>query len=214
MPFQSIDLLKDASITIGEHTYPITHFASSTSEMIDQVAHFSRTWDERRGDIHFETYTDVELTPYGRAVIQEYLSNGQCCDVTINYGYSPVVASSRRPCPRNTRIQRVQAKRKALYLGHNGKCCSLRTRKASLALRKAEQRWYLDMSAEQPVASEYERVSPRVARKQASDARRFYRSFGPLKNDPNYLDLGEYFDREIAYAFTVPDHEIGETYNG
>ena len=116
----------------------------------------------------------------------------------------------------------MQAKRKALDLSHDGKCCSLRTRKASLALRKAEQRWYLDMSAEQPLPCEFERVSPRVARKQARDARRFYRSFGPLKNDPNYLDLGEYlapfnFDEyllRIAHPMPITPDEIGDLYNG
>lgn len=47
-----------------------------------------------------------------------------------------------QPRPRNTRVRMVQAKRKALGLSQDGKCCGLRTRKASYAFRKEEQWLY------------------------------------------------------------------------
>lgn len=75
--------------------------------------------------------------------------------------------------PRNTRIKMVQAKRKALDMDMDGKCCLLRTRKASLALRKAENAWMDGMRSERPHTSEFEHRTARQRRKEKKRACRW-----------------------------------------
>lgn len=218
--------MEEIYIQIGENKYPIA--LNSTIQRQDPV---DQSWPKRYHVTVSNLPMSGDITEYGERVFHEYLSGGKC-RVTVYTGNAPCEITSRRKYPRNTRIQKVQAKRKALDLSQDGKCCALKTRKASLALRKAEQDWYDGKRAEQPIACEFERVPPRVAKKQAKDARRFYRSFGPLENDSNFLDFSEYMtreivrtfalpspvigvvDQELAHVFAIPPGEIGEMYNG
>lgn len=73
----------------------------------------------------------------------------------------------RRPRRRNTRVQMVQAKRKRLFLDQDGKCCGLRSRKASYALRLEEERFLAGLRADLPRLCDFEHVPARRRRKEA-----------------------------------------------
>jgi hypothetical protein len=181
-------------ITIGNNRYPINMPISTQIAMDEKspnyvlVARIKQSWSNMRnmsGTVKMDT---VELTDHGKAIFQEYFANGQC-DFTVSYTSSfPVrVSSRRRPRPRNTRIQRVQAKRKALDLGQDGKCCYFRTRRASLAFRLAEDDYVEGRRSERPHMGEHEYKTARMRRNE----KRQVLKWKPLDYDAWLLSLSD-----------------------
>jgi hypothetical protein len=78
----------------------------------------------------------------------------------------------RRPRPRNTRVRMVQAKRKQLDLSPDGKCCGLRSRRASYAFRREEQRDAAGLRQAPPNPRDFERVPARRRKKEIRESRR------------------------------------------
>lgn len=197
----------EREFTIGSH-YPLKH--------IDVEQDIARWHVAQQLKMSLRDM-EMELTPYGMAVFQEYLATGQF-SVTVGYSTDSRTALvrplSRRRRTSNTRIKMVQAKRKAMDLDQDGKCCYLKTRKASMALRKAEREWMAGKRAEMPHASDFERVPPRRRRKQERREKRLVRGLKRLMDDMNYLDLSDYVDKQIVDVFRISEQEIGESFNG
>lgn len=114
--------------------------------------------------------------------------------------------------PRNTRIQGVQAKRKALDLDLDGKCCPLRTRKGSLAYRQAVEAWIVGRRADIPRAREFEHKPARVRRKEAKWQMR-WKPINMSDEEKAFMDSVA-SDEQIAQVFVIPPGLIGETCNG
>lgn len=179
--------MNEIYVQIGENKYPI-----ALDAIIQRQDPMDRSWTNWHHIIVSNFTVSGDMTEYGKQVFHEYLANGKC-QVTVYTGRRmPVRIASRRKPMRNTRIQRVQAKRKALDLSQDGKCCGLRTRKASYALRQAEERWYQDMTAKQPHKRDYEHTTARMRRKEKKRALKWK----PLDYDTWLLSLS---DKDKAY---------------
>lgn len=113
-----------------------------------------------------------------------------------------------RPRPRNSRVQRVQAKRKHLGLSQDGKCCGFRSRKASYAFRQAEERFYQQGHHEWtpggPSARDYEHVP---ARRRKREARRQLRWKALAYNDQElaWIEAIHANTCEICAAFGISE---------
>ena len=82
----------------------------------------------------------------------------------------PVISpgpSQRSPRVHNTRVRMVQAKRKRLDLSPDGRCCDLRSCKASYAFRREEERYYAGLRADLPKRADYVHVPARRRKKEA-----------------------------------------------
>lgn len=158
---------------------------------------------------------DIEPTEHMRAIFQEYMADGRC-EITIVPEhphcrcYMPVIAPRRRYPRRNTRIQRVQAKRKAMDLSQDGLCCSFKTRRASVAYRKAEEAWIIGKRDDMPRTREFEHKPVRVRRREKTRALRWK----PLNlSDSDREFIAQYSYDPLINPFGVTEQDLGELNN-
>lgn len=114
---------------------------------------------------------------------------------------SPVRRHKR---PRNTRVRMVQAKRKRLDLSPDGKCCGLRSRKASYAFRLEEQRYYAGLRADLPNPRDFGHIP---ARRRKKEARRQLK-WKPISMGERERDFIDYFQQSaewLARRFDIPE---------
>lgn len=114
--------------------------------------------------------------------------------------------------PRNTRVRLVQARRKAMGLSQDGKCCGLRSRKASYAFRLAEQRfydYYLIPGIIPPRVRDFEHVP---ARRRKRDTRSHLRwKLLPYSDEERaWMAMRDANACEICTAFALSTPVIGE----
>jgi len=111
--------------------------------------------------------------------------------------------------PRNTRVRLVQAKRKAMGLAPDGKCCGLRSRKASYAFRLAEQRfydYYLTPGVIPPRARDFEHVPVRRRKREAQRPLRW--KLGDQERA--WMEMRHANACEICAAFALGAPLVGE----
>lgn len=172
--------------------------------------------DFRINALHTSTKGDIDLTEHGKALFQEYLTSSI---VQIEMGVPehtyckwslPEIQPRRKRAYCNTRIQRVQAKRKALDLDINGKCAPMRTRRASLAYRLAVEEWIVGKRSVMPRRAEFEHKPARVRRKEARRQMRWK----PINlSDRDKEFIAQYGYDPLLNPFGVTEQDLGELNN-
>lgn len=194
---QEIERLRHATITHAGQSIPFVVDTTHTQYMRER-------W--RRDSGYYVEFIYEINTPYSGPVT-----------IYANRHKGNHAMLVRRRLMRNKRVQRVQAKRKALDLDQDGKCCGLRTRKASMALRKAEQAWYEGRRAEQPHIAEFEHKTARTRRKVKKHERMLWnKAMRWNETDQAWMDAMRWgTSSDLDRVFAVRPEELGdENYNG
>lgn len=111
--------------------------------------------------------------------------------------------------PRNSRVQRVQAKRERLNLSQDGKYPTLRSRKASYTLAHEVERWCEQKRETRPNLRDFEHVP---ARRRKRKARRQLK-WKPIQASEQERAWMEWIDAstcEICAAFGINEQLLGE----
>lgn len=116
------------------------------------------------------------------------------------------------PRPRNSRVRMVQARRKGMGLSQDGKCCGLRSRKASYSFRMAEQRYYdyyLTPGIIPPRARDFEHVPARRRKRDAQWQLR-WKPLAYSDQERAWIDSRDANTREICTAFALSEPVAGK----
>jgi hypothetical protein len=215
-------------IQIGSDKFPV-QFDPSVATPVTIDGSYLSTWlsDWRKDSEPISFTMRADLTECGKALAQQYgdatrydlyvnmPDSGYGEPLTIYSSHTGADWSSQRRRPRNTRVIAVQAKRKRLYLSQDGKCTTLRTRKASLALRLAEERWYKDMSTKQPVPDDFEHTPLRRRKRREKRFRSFARELRSMCDVEftDFMDRTEDMFRNYWASLRLSPQEIGDLSN-